>query len=136
MDRLDLEATRGDAWQPTIEYAYTGSFPADATCRMQWRLFEGHNETPCLDIPACEFQDFPATDEDIASGFARPGDRILRLLPDVIVPPGMPTGLYQPEAGEADRYFWDLAVIVDDVIVLRPIGGSVIVNKGATRNDA
>lgn len=136
MDRLDLEATRGDAWRPTIEYAYAGSFPAGATCRIQWRLYEGNEGTPCLDIPACEYYDAPASTQQIAEGFARPGDRVLQLLPNVIVPTGMPTGLNAPEAGEADRYFWDLAVIVDDVIVLRPIGGSVLVNKGVTRNDA
>ncbi|AYO80104.1 hypothetical protein [Sphingobium yanoikuyae] len=136
MDRLDLEATRGDAWRPVIEYAYAGSFPAGAICRMQWRLYEGHTGTPCLDIPACEYYDDWATAEQIAEGFARPGDRVLKLLPNITVPPGMPTGLNQPEAGEADRYFWDLAVIVDDVVLLRPIGGNIFVNKGVTRNDA
>lgn len=135
MEQLDLVATRGTAWQPTIDLAFKGSFPAGAICRIQWRLYEGHTGTPCLDIPACEYQDIAPTAEDIALGVALPGDRILRLKPDVIVPPGMPTGLNQPEAGEADRYVWDLMVIVDDVVLDRPVGGHVFVNYGAGRND-
>lgn len=136
MERLELEATRGDAWQPTIEYSYEGTLPEGATARLQWRLYEGAPGAPLLDIPSCPFEDGLASAEDIAAGFARRGDRILRLLPDVTVPDDLPSGQNQPEPGEADRYAWDVAIVVSGNVVLRPLGGFVIVNKGVTRFDA
>lgn len=132
MDRLDLEATRGDVWAPTIEYSYAGALPA-GTWRLQWRLYEGAAGAAIVDIAECPFLDIPAPAEDLASGFARPGDRVLRLMPNIIIPADLPTGRNQPEAGEADRYVWDATCTVDGKIVLRPIGGDIIVNKGVSR---
>lgn len=133
MDRLDLEATRGDVWAPTIEYSYAGSLPpGDGSWRIQWRLYEGAASI-LLDIGGISFEDGPATADDIAKGFARPGDRIVRLNPRTIVPMDLPSGLNQPEAGEADRYVWDATYVIAGAVELRPIGGDIICNKGVVR---
>lgn len=133
MDRLDMEATRGDVWAPTIEYSYEGSLPpGDGSWWLQWRLYEGA-ATSLLSISDIPYDDGPAGAEDIAKGFARPGDRVLRLYPRTSVPLDIPTGLNQPEAGEADRYVWDATYVVAGAIELRPIGGDIICNKGVVR---
>jgi len=136
MDRLDLEASRNETWRPTIDYAYSGGdLPLDgATIRMQWRLYEGADGLPLVDITNVPFSDFAATDEDIAAGAARTGDRILRLAPAVVQATlaSLPTGLNQPEAGEADRYSWDATITYSDGRIDIPMGGYVFLNKGVT----
>lgn len=140
MERLDLTGSRNEDWRPTIDYAYSGGdLPLDgATIRLQWRLEEGSPGDPLFDIDPVAFEDFPATEEDIAHGVARAGDRILRLYPGVGVA-GMqtlPTGLNAPEFGEADRYVWDAVITYADDLTDRFIGGYVYVSKGVTLNGA
>lgn len=135
MDYLELEATRGDPWLVTIDYVYDGSLPLDGSAiRLQWRLYEGAAGDPLYEIDPVSFTDIAATSEDIALGVARAGDRILRMVIEGdAVPTDLPTGINQPEAGEADKYVWD-AVILDALgaVILRFVGGDIIVNKGVT----
>lgn len=134
--RLDLTASRNETWQPTIDLVYSGDpLPlTGATIRMQWRLYEGAAGDPLLDFPGVVYQDFPASPDDIARGVANPGQRILRLLPGA--PKSalqlLPTGLNQPEPGEADAYVWDAVITYADDVEERIVAGIVQVAKGTT----
>ncbi|MBR2268334.1 hypothetical protein [Sphingobium sp.] len=136
-ERLDLTASRNETWRPTIDIPYTGgSLPLlGATIAMQWRLYEGAPGASLIGLPAVPYADFPANEEDIAAGVAGPGYRILRLSPVVnqAVLESLPTGLNQPEPGEADRYVYDVIITYSDGSTDRPIEGFVYLNKGTIR---
>lgn len=136
MERLDLTASRNETWQPTIDYAYSGgALPlTGASIQMQWRLYEGAPGTPLIDLADVEFEDIAATPEDIALGVAREGDRILRLSPVInqATLAALPTGLNQPEAGDADRYSWDAVITYADDAKDRFVGGFAYLDQGVT----
>lgn len=136
MERLALTASRNETWQPTIDYAYSGgALPlTGASIQMQWRLYEGAPGAPLIDLTDVEFEDIAATPEDIALGVAREGDRILRLSPVVDQPTlaALPTGLNQPEPGEADRYTYDVVVSYADGVKDRIYGGYIYLEQGVT----
>jgi hypothetical protein len=133
--RLDLAASRNETWQPTIAYAYAGEpLPLDgASIALQWRLHEGQAGMPLISI-SLAFEDAAATEEDIAQGLARAGDRLLRLFPAVPVSTlrNLPTGINQPEPGEADQFSWDAVVQYSDGISERLLGGAIMLGKGVT----
>jgi hypothetical protein len=135
MERLDLPASRNEDWRPTIELIYAGGdLPPINHIRMQWRLYEGAPGDPLFDIEAVAFEDVAASADEIASGAAQAGDRILRLFPGIGVPAmqTLPSGLNQPEPGEADRFVWDAVIFYEDGLNERAIGGFVYVEKGVT----
>lgn len=133
-ERLDITASRNETWQPTIDYAYSGDpIPTlGASARMQWRLYEGQVGDPLIDLAAVPMEDILATLEDIANGCARPGDRILRFSPALspATLAGLPTGLNQPEPGEADQYTWDIVITFSDATRWRVLAGVVLLSKG------
>ena len=135
-ERLDLTASRNETWRPTIDYVYGGAaLPlTGATARMQWRLYEGAAGSALIDLVDVPYEDDPATADDIAQGWAREGDRILRLSPTIAVAAlaGLPTGLNQPEPGEADRYTWDIVITYSDGLQDRLLAGFVLLDKGTT----
>lgn len=136
MERLDLTASRNETWQPTIDYAYSGEPLAltGAELAMQWRLYEGAPGLPLIDLANVLFEDIEATEDDIALGVARAGDRILRLFPLIeqaeLSP--LPTGLNQPEPGEADRYAYDVIIAYVDGVTERIYGGNIYLEQGVT----
>lgn len=134
--RLDLTASRNETWRPTIDLAYSGDpLPlTGATIKMQWRLYEGAPGAPLLDFGDVPFEDILATAEDVANGVASPGDRILRLLPIMIKSAleALPTGVNQPEIGEADRFAWDAVIHYADDVEERIVAGVVDLSKGVT----
>lgn len=130
--QLDLTGSRNATWAPTIEYAYTGgALPlTGATMRLQWRLYPGASGAALIDLAAVEFTDTaePTTTE--------PDLRVLRLFPEVPVATlqALPTGLNEPEAGEADAYAWDVVITYADAVLERLIAGDVFLDPGVTRN--
>ena len=134
-ERLDLTASRNESWRPTLDYVYEGDpLPImDATARMQWRLYEGAAGDPIADIDV-PFEDILATMEDVTLGVARAGDRILRFFPALPLAflQAMPSGLNQPEPGEADRYVFDIVLTYADATADRLIAGFVFLDKGTT----
>lgn len=136
MERLDIsEFARNEPWVPVIELLYSGGdLPPIANIRLQWRLFEGAPGEPLFDLDDVAFQDIPVSSEDIASGSADEGDRILRMFPGIGVPAmlTLPSGLNQPEPGEADRYVWDAVITYTDDQSERAVGGYSYVEKGVT----
>ncbi|WP_311267442.1 hypothetical protein [Sphingobium sp. WCS2017Hpa-17] len=137
-ERLDLTASRNETWRPTIDLPYSGAaLPlAGATISLQWRLYEGATGAPLLDCGSVPFTDQLESDEDIASGVAKPGDRVLRLSPvaSKAAINALPSGLNQPEPGEADRYVWDAIITYADGAIDRPVAGFVYLGKGTTVN--
>ena len=136
MERLDLTASRNETWQPTIDYAYSGDPLAltDAVIAMQWRLYEGADGTPLINLSSVPYEDIEATADDIALGVARDGDRILRLTPEITQAAlsALPTGLNLPEPGEADRYTYDVVVSYADGVKDRIYGGYIYLEQGVT----
>lgn len=135
-ERLDLTASRNETWQPTIDYVYGGDpMPlTGATVRMQWRLFEGQEGAALIDLADVAFVDAVATADEIALGYAREGDRTLRFLPEVSAATlaALPSGINEPEPGEADRYTWDIVITYSDGAQDRLIAGFVLLDKGTT----
>lgn len=136
MERLDISGFAcNEPWAPVIELLYAGgALPPIANVRLQWRLYEGAPGDPLFDLDDVAFEDVPVSSQDVASGTVEEGDRILRLLPGIGVPAmqELPTGLNQPEPGEADRFVWDAVIEYDDGQSERAVGGFSYVEKGVT----
>lgn len=134
--RLDLTASRNESWLPTINLVYSGgALPlTGAVIKMQWRLYEGAPGAPLVDFGDVIFADGPATDQDVAMGIAASSQRVLRLFPAASpeVLQALPTGVNQPEPGEADRFSWDAVIIYADDIEERIVAGVVDLAKGTT----
>ncbi|MEO7466914.1 MAG: hypothetical protein ABIV36_07875 [Sphingobium limneticum] len=133
---LDLCPSRNETWRDTIDLPYLGgALPlTGATIRMQWRHYEGAPGAPLLNIINVPFEDLAPTSEDVARGVPAEA-RILRLSPVVAQSAleAMPTGLNQPEPGEADRYVWDAIILYADGATDRPVQGFIYLNKGTVR---
>jgi hypothetical protein len=133
-ERLDIEVSRNETWRDTIDLPYRGGpLPlTGATVAMQWRLFEGAPGDALIDLPNVGYIDFRASTENPN---ASADLRILRLFPIVSqdVLEGLPTGLNQPEPGEADRYTWDVIIHYADGATERPVAGFAYLKKGTTR---
>ena len=109
---LDLEATRNVAWDPTIDLYYEGDplpLDGDITITLEIRLYPGAPGFAVSLISNMGSIDTRSEDDE-------PMDRRLRLLP--VIPKdnlaAFPTGLNQPEPGEADRYVYDIVITYDD----------------------
>lgn len=133
--RLDLTASRNEAWRPTIDYVYTGgALPLDgASIRMQWRLYEGAPGAALITLDDIDFIDTVPNEHDIATGIPA-GARILRLLPVMGAPSidPLPSGLNNPEPGDADRFVYDAVITYADTATDRYIAGFVYVAPGVT----
>ena len=139
--RLDLDASRNETWARTIEYGYSGDpLPlTGATMRLQWRLYPGADGAALIDLEEVDYLDAAATEEDVAENIAPVGGRVLRIFPgpvSIATLQALPTGLNQPEAGEADRYHWDVTITYADTFVERLIAGEVLVDPGTTLEPA
>jgi hypothetical protein len=125
--KLTLAAARNVPWAPTIEIRYPGAeLPlSGATVKMQVRLYPGADGAALIDLTDITFEDL----EDVSAGW-----RVLRLYPEVAQATlaGLPTGLNQPEAGDADRFFHDIVIEYSDGAVDRPAAGEFLLEPGVT----
>lgn len=130
--RLDLTASRNETWQPTICYEYLGEpLPlTGATIRMQWRLYAGQPGEPLIDLPLLHHVDLTTPTGE------RPKLRTLFIYPEITADdlPPLPTGLNQPEIGEADRYVHDIVILYADGVIERIIEGFIILAPGVVQN--
>ncbi|WP_030540549.1 hypothetical protein [Sphingobium sp. DC-2] len=126
---LDLTASRNLAWAPTIDLFYPGAeLPLDgATIKMEVRLYPGQPGSPLIVGESLAFQDLPPS--------APGGQRCLRVFPganqDALA--AMPTGLNQPEPGEADVYAYDIILTYADGQQDKLALGRFIVEPGVTQ---
>lgn len=122
---LNVRAARNVAWAPTINLAYSGpQLPlTGAFVSMQVRLYPGQPGGPLLSFEAINF-----ADEALAKG------RVLRLFPvaDQVDLETMPTGLNKPEAGEADRFSYDIVITYADGAQDRAAAGYFYLEPGVT----
>ena len=130
---LDLVAARNVPWAPTIDLGYSGgALPlSGASVALQVRLYPGAGGDPLLDLANIEF-------EDIAAPSARDASRrILRLFPNAAKAAltSFPTGLNNPEPGEADRFSYDIVVTYADAAADRPAAGYFYLEPGVTKDD-
>jgi len=123
---LDLSASRNVVWAPTIELNYEGGrLPVDgANVRLQVRLYPGAPGNPLASVANIPFLESAAPEG--LSG------RILSLYPQLPVTTlkAFPTGLNNPEAGEADRYAYDAVITYADGLQDKLALGSFILEPG------
>lgn len=124
-ERLDITASRNETWRPTIELPYSGAeLPlAGATISLQWRLYEGATGDPLIDCPNVAFTDTVDGDARLLTLFPEASDADINALP---------SGLNQPEPGDADSYCWDAIITYADGAIDRPVAGFVYLGKGTT----
>jgi len=130
---LDLVAARNVPWAPTIDLAYSGgALPLDgASVTLQVRLYPGAAGAPLLNLSGIEFDDVAAPSDRDASR------RILRLFPTAakVALASFPTGLNNPEPGEADRFSYDIVITYADAAADRPAAGYFYLEPGVTEDD-
>ena len=127
---LDLTASRNVDWAPTIDLFYEGEplpLTGDISVSMEIRLYAGAPGTAIGGIPNMGSID----------SLSEPGDplpRRFRLFP--VIPKEnfatFPTGLNQPEPGEADIYSYDLILTYDDGAQDKLALGRFILEPGVT----
>jgi hypothetical protein len=129
-ERLDMVAARNETWAPTIEYIYDGDeMPlTGATIAIQWRLYPGAAGDPEIDLADVDYED---TSEPTDNA---PTRRVLRINPEISVATlaALPSGLNEPEAGEADVFSWDAVVTYADATTERLIAGEIYLEPGVT----
>lgn len=127
--KLDLRASRNIAWEPTINLFYPGGpLPVSgATIIMEVRLYPGAPGAPLARASGIPFADIPAPPGG--------GKRCLQLTP--VIPfsdlQTFPTGLNNPEPGEADVYSYDIIVSYADGSSDKLALGQFILEPGVTR---
>lgn len=106
----DLIAARNLDFARTMELEYSGEPLAldGASISMQVRLYGRAPGAPLAEHLGIEFSDAPHESEA--------GWRVLSVFPhiDKAVLVAMPTGLNQPEVGEADRYSYEMKLTYAD----------------------
>ncbi len=124
--RLTLAAARNVVWHPSIELTYAGAaLPLNgARVDLQVRLYPGQPGPPLLDCP-----DIAHGDDDLGNG-----NRVLRLYPVATKAAlaAMPTGLNQPEVGQADQYAFDIVLTYADGLQDRLAAGDFLLEPGVT----
>jgi hypothetical protein len=131
-ERLDMAASRNATWAPTIEYIYDGdAMPlTSATMALQWRLYPGATDPALIDLTAVDYEDSSEPTDDA------PTRRVLRIFPEIAHDDAdfvaLPTGLNEPEAGEADVFHWDVVITYADTTLERLIAGEILLEPGVT----
>ncbi|MES2173839.1 MAG: hypothetical protein V4523_07815 [Pseudomonadota bacterium] len=127
--KMDLSASRNGAWTPTIDLFYEGSdLPvAGASVTMEVRLYPGAPGAAIVTIPDIPIEDLPPSE-----GEAR---RRLRLTPGIAQSAleAFPTGLNQPEPGEADAYAYDIIITYSDGRQDKLALGQFLLEPGVTQ---
>lgn len=125
-ERVDLSASRNiDPWALTLEFEYTGSeLPPISSIDMEVRLYPGQPGAAKLVVDNIDY-------EDVAEG----DHRILRLFleapqADLEI---MPTGLNEPESGEADLFAYDIVITYADAVEEKLAWGDFLLEPGVTR---
>lgn len=106
----DLLAARNRLFAPTMELEYKGDpLPlTGASISMQVRLYPGADGEPLAEHAAIPFEDVAHETEA--------GVRVLRVNPEIAQATlaAFPTGLNQPEVGEADAYAYEIKLTYAD----------------------
>lgn len=127
--QMDLAASRNIAWSPTIDLFYPGDgLPVTgATVNMEVRLYPGAPGAAIHATSPIVFEDMAATDDE--------PQRRLRLYPSIPQADlaAFPTGLNEPEAGEADGYAYDIIITYADDLQDKLALGKFILEPGVTR---
>lgn len=126
--KMDIAASRNIAWSPTIDLFYPGEdLPLDgATISMEIRHYPGAPGDPLHAIADIDF-------EDMAPGEGDPRRR-LRLSPAIAQSAlaAFPTGLNEPEPGEADAYAYDIIITYADALQDKAALGKFMLEPGVT----
>ena len=106
----DLLAARNRLFAPTMELEYQGD-PLPLTggaISLQVRLYPGADGAPLAEDASIAFEDVAHETEA--------GVRVLRINPEIAQATlaSFPTGLNQPEVGEADRYAYEIKLTYAD----------------------
>lgn len=128
-ERVDLTASRNvDPWSYTIEFEYSGAeLPAITSIDMQVRLYPGAPGDPLL-TPTVTFEDVAdPTEED-------PEQRVLRVFAEAPQSEveAMPSGLNEPDPGEADLFGYDLIITYADTVEEKIAFGDWLLEPGVT----
>lgn len=106
----DLRAARSEDFELTLELDYEGSpLPlTGATISMQVRLYAGQSGAALGEDATVEFED--------AAHATEAGWRTLTIFPFIpkATLAAMPTGLNQPEVGEADFHAYEIKILYAD----------------------
>ncbi|AHE52645.1 hypothetical protein [Sphingomonas sanxanigenens] len=128
-ERVDLAASRNvDPWGDTIDFIYSGApLPPITSIDMEVRLYPGAPGAALL-TPTVTFEDLAdPTEED-------PLQRILRVMPSApqSALEGMPTGLNQPDPGDADLFSHDIIITYADTVEEKLGFGDFLLQPGVT----
>jgi hypothetical protein len=126
-----LTASRNATWAPQLAYDYPGAdLPLDgATIAMQLRLYPGQPGNPKLSIEAIPFTDVPlsgvpGTDTERRRVTLSPAVTVAQLT-------ALP-GLQTPEAGDPQRFAFDILITYADGASEILSQGDFIVSPGVT----
>jgi hypothetical protein len=126
--KMNLAASRNVAWAPTIDLFYAGGdLPlGGASIAMEIRLYPGAAGSPLVTLASIPFEDRPPV--------APSTQRCLRLWPVIsqAALEAFPTGLNQPEPGEADIFAYDIIITYADDQQDKLALGSFILEPGVT----
>ena len=122
----DLLAARNCVFAPTMELDYSGdALPlAGATITLQVRQYAGQPGDPVVQDVSVEFDDVPH--------YTDVGLRVLRIFPRIekAALAAAPSGLNQPEVGEADRLFYEIKLTYADGLQDSLLTGTFILEPG------
>jgi len=125
--RLDVTAARNVPWRPTLNLFYLGGpLPELASVALHVRQYPG--------MPGSPNASATVTWEDSEALSGSPASRVLKLYPTIAeaLLDAMPSGLNQPEAGEADRFAWDAVGTYADGFQERLAEGYFYLKPGVT----
>lgn len=134
--RKDLAAARNVPWAITLVLLYQGDpLPlTDAQIDMQIRLYPGAPGDPLASCADMDFEDGAASDDELAAEGLSGSWRALRI--DAAIAEatlaGFPTGLNQPEAGQADAFVYDVVITYADAAADVPFAGKFLLEPGVT----
>jgi hypothetical protein len=127
---LNIPAARNVPFANPIHLYYSGAaLPlTGASIKMQIRLYSGAPGAALVTVATIAHTDASAPTE------ADPARRLLTLLPTVAEAAlaAMPTGLNEPEPGDADRYAYDIVVTYADTAEDTLAEGYFLLKPGVT----
>lgn len=134
--RMNLSAARNVPWDRTLLYFYQGDAMAltGAQVDMQIRLYPGAPGAALASVSDMDFDDAAATEEELALAGVSGSWRVLHLYPAIAEATlaAFPTGLNQPEAGEADAFDYDAVLTYADTGADTLFAGEFLLEPGVT----
>jgi hypothetical protein len=128
--QLNLTAHRNVPFIPTLSFYYTGgALPlTGATIAMHVRQYGGMPDPPNAASSELGFTDYADATDD------QPTRRRLDVYPSITEATlaDMPSGLNEPEIGEADRFVYDIVITYEDGVQDLLAEGNFYVKPGVT----